>query len=127
MSTKRKKLNDAPGGAGGAGSPAPAPETKANKLPRAAKRAPAKRIRIGDALREQGMDERAVAARLINIHESLRTGTGDVGTREKLQIDLLEKFTRQLDPPRAIDRDDGDAGAPIIVQLVHNVPRPQRS
>ena len=73
------------------------------------------------------MDERAVAARLINIHENLRTGTGDVGTREKLQIDLLEKFTRQLDPPRASDRDDGDAGAPIIVQLVHNVPRPQRS
>ena len=78
-----------------------------------------KRFAMGEALRASGVDERAVAsAYAISVAKE-----GDV---EKLLIDILKECARHLEPPGSIIPVSTGDDSPVVVQLVHNVPRPVR-
>jgi hypothetical protein len=81
-----------------------------------------KPVKLAEALREQGIDERKIAEGYASLHDKL--GQSDDKGDLKLLVDVLEKNTRTLDPPRPPDRNSGDS--PVTVILKHCVPRPQR-
>jgi hypothetical protein len=82
------------------------------------------RIPIGEALRERGIDERAIAGNYVYVLGKLTEQESDKGGVQKLLVDVLKECSRQIEasspPPRA-------SVAPVIVQLVHNVTRPARA
>jgi hypothetical protein len=93
-------------------------------------------MRIGEALRAHGMDEFALASRMIRLSNGLAKSkdSAGAGNREKLHLEVLKEFTKHLDPPRATGASAlggtafaGSGDPPVIVQLVHNVPRPDRA
>lgn len=90
-------------------------------MPRRARRR--KRVRLGDAMRKAGLDERAIAENYAGVVEKLTTGQNKpIAGAEKLLVDVLKECTRVLEPPvRA-----GVGDAPVTVHLSHNVPRPLR-
>ncbi|MGH9771000.1 MAG: hypothetical protein ACRD4Q_04780 [Candidatus Acidiferrales bacterium] len=90
-------------------------------MPRRARRR--KRVRLGDAMRKVGLDERAIAENYAGVVEKLTTGQNKpIAGAEKLLVDVLKECTRVLEPPvRA-----GVGDAPVTVHLSHNVPRPLR-
>ncbi len=81
-----------------------------------------KPVKLAEALREQGIDERKIAEGYASLHDKL--GQSDDKGDLKLLVDVLEKNTRTLDPPRSPDR--GGSDGPVTVILKHCVPRPQR-
>ena len=102
-------------------------------------RAPGKRvakpkpIRLGDALREKGLGEREVAGAFAQSVGMLQGGTvdaagakvKDVGGVEKLLVDILKECARHLESSLPPER-ESSGDAPVIVRLVHCVPRPAR-
>jgi hypothetical protein len=84
-----------------------------------------KRMRLGEAFRREGLDERAVAQTWVVVVEKLRRGKGSAGESvEKLLVDVLKECDRILDPPRTAGV--GSVDVPTVVNLYHNVPRPVR-
>ena len=82
-----------------------------------------KRLKLADALREEGIGVRKIAQGYASLHGTLG-GSEDKGDL-KLFFDVLKENHRTLEPPRPPDR--GIAGdAPVTVILKHNVPRPAR-
>jgi hypothetical protein len=80
-------------------------------------------VRIGDALRQSGVDEWAVAGGYVDVIGKLtKKSDGNDGV-QKLLVDVLKEVSRHLEPPRAEAAPD----APVIVKLVHNVSRPART
>ena len=81
------------------------------------------KIRLAEALRQEGIDERTIARGYASTHNKLNKSTdkGDI----KLFVDVLKENTRILEPPRAADRNGADDG-PVTVILRHNIPDPVR-
>jgi hypothetical protein len=83
------------------------------------------RMRLGDAFRREGLDERTVAQTWVVVVERLRNGSGGADGVEKLLVDVLKECDRiLLDTARA--GGPGGSDAPSVVNLYHNVPRPVR-
>jgi len=83
------------------------------------------RISIGEALRERGVDERAIAENYVHVLKKLKGPKADPGGVQKLFVDVLKELSRQIEAsqlPRAHHAD-----APVVVQLVHSVARPVRA
>jgi hypothetical protein len=102
--------------------------------PAARKKPPAKRsaarkgtrhktLKLEEALREEGIDESKIAQGYASVHQKLSKSTdkGDL----KLFVDVLEKNSRILEPPRPLERGSASDG-PVTVILKHSVPRPAR-
>ena len=82
-------------------------------------------MRIGDALRREGLDEHAVAETYAREVENLKNKANSDGGMEKLLFDILKECTRHLESSRPTER-SGAGDTPVTVQLVHVVPRPER-
>jgi hypothetical protein len=75
-------------------------------------------------MRKVGLDEYMVAETYAGVVQTLRTRNEGEGI-EKLLVDVLKECTRVLEPPAKVaDRAGGET--PVQVQLIHNVPRPER-
>jgi hypothetical protein len=81
-----------------------------------------KPVKLAEALREKGIDERTIAESYANLHGKL--GRSEDKGDLKLLVEVLEKNARTLEPPRPPDRSGSDG--PVTVILQHCVPRPQR-
>jgi hypothetical protein len=82
-----------------------------------------RRVRIGDALRQSGLDEWTIADGYISVVDKLTNGSDDKESPNKLLVDVLKECSRHLEPARSGDT----AGeGPVTVRLVHNVSRPKR-
>jgi hypothetical protein len=86
-------------------------------------RASKKRVRIGDALRQSGLDEWTIADGYVGVVEKLTKKAGDSDSPDKLLVDVLKECSRHLEPPRS---SDSASDGPVTVRLVHNVSRPKR-
>ncbi|HXZ11358.1 MAG TPA: hypothetical protein VEG64_03110 [Candidatus Sulfotelmatobacter sp.] len=74
-------------------------------------------------MREEGLDERAIAKAYAQVVGNL-TGSTDAG-KAKLLVDILDKCSKVLEPARPGAHPDSDG--PVILQLVHDIPRPARA
>ena len=81
-------------------------------------------MRLAEALRLEGLDERKLAKNYVMVIEKLGEGNGDAKSGDKLLVDVLKECSRILEPPRATGAGAGDM--PAVVNLYHNVPRPVR-
>jgi len=106
------------------GPPARAKKSASAKKARPIAPGPRKRVRLAEALRLEGLDERAVAENYVVAVEKLRHGTENVSSAQKALLDVLKECSRILEPPRAPGAASGDT--PAVVNLYHNVPRPLR-
>jgi hypothetical protein len=80
-------------------------------------------IRIGDALRSEGLDERQVARKLADVvtRHTPDPKDGGEGSTDKLLVDVLKECLRHLD-------DGPSTGAGFAApKLIHKVPRPERA
>ena len=82
-----------------------------------------KKVGLAEALREEGIDERAIAQGFASLHRKL-SGSEDKGDL-KLFFDVLKDNHRTLEPPSASERSNANDG-PVTIILKHNVPRPAR-
>jgi hypothetical protein len=82
-------------------------------------------VRLGDALRECGLDEHSVADSYVGVIEKLKDKTDKSGGVEKLLVDVLKECSRHLEPVRPTGG-PGPGDVPVHVHLVHNVSRPER-
>jgi len=88
-----------------------------------------KRLRLAEALREHGLDERRVAAVYAGTVEKLSRNKeeGAVGVAAaKLLLDVLKEVTHSLEPQKTAGGNDS-SDVPQFVRLIHNVPRPVRT
>ena len=86
---------------------------------------PRERVRIGQAMRERGLDERLIAEMFANVVGKLHeNNSSDSGSVQKLLVDVLKECSRHLDPPREAGRETSEGPATII--LIHEVDRPKR-
>ncbi|HKV06345.1 MAG TPA: hypothetical protein VJO53_14715 [Candidatus Acidoferrales bacterium] len=107
--------------------PAPlkaAPPTAKRTLPKRSRRCP--RMSIGEALREKGIDEHAIAGNYAHVVKTLTGKQPKAGGVQKLLVDVLKECSRQIESARESERAPS-TDAPVIVQLVHTVARPERS
>jgi hypothetical protein len=81
------------------------------------------RTQLGDAMRKRGLDEHAIAEGYVHVVQTLTARTDSTGNVDKLLVDVLKECSRHLAPPERT----GPGDAPVFVQLIHNVPRPERS
>jgi hypothetical protein len=81
--------------------------------------APPKRMPVDDALRAAGLGELRFAQTLGLFFERILKKPG----QEKLMLDGLKEWGRQFERSRPTER-AGDS--PVFVQMIHNVPRPER-
>lgn len=79
----------------------------------------ARRLRIGEALRANGLDEKKVAQIYTGVLDALMTRKSSSAV-EKLLVDVLKECTRLLEPPQKSEN------RPSRIRLVHRVPRPKR-
>jgi len=86
---------------------------------------PGPRIHIGEALRQCGLDEYAIAKTYVHVMAQLTTKNPDGGVVAKLLVDVLKECSRQIEASQPPSRATADA--PVIVQLVHAVSRPIRA
>ncbi len=104
--------------------PKPAAKTASKgKGSDARKRTHRKLVKMEEALREEGIDERKIAQGYASMHGTL--GDSDDKGDLKLFFDVLKENARVLEPPRPPDR-SGACDGPVTVILKHNVPRPAR-
>jgi hypothetical protein len=85
------------------------------------------RVSMGEALRSRGMDETALAQRFVGAVITLGGKNESGDGVAKLYVDLLKECSRHLGDDAA-----PSAGAParesrVIINLIHNVRRPDRS
>lgn len=104
--------------------PAAAAHGKGRELSRR-RRNRRKRVRLGEALRQRGLDEHTLADNYVGVLEKLKDKTDKSGGVEKLLVDVLKECSRHLEPARPADR-LGMGDVPVRVHLVHNVARPER-
>jgi hypothetical protein len=85
-----------------------------------------KLLRIAEALREEGLDEKAFARtckrqlqRLLKIDKP--------SAADKLLADLLKEIGRFLEPGGTVPAAAPVADPPAVVQLIHDIPRPSRT
>jgi len=92
-------------------------------------------VRIGEALRTQGFDEHTVAGNYVQLAEKLSKDEGNASGVDKLRFDVLKEFSRQLESATEAEQKAAkekeaarapSPDAPVIVQLVHSVERPER-
>jgi len=76
---------------------------------------------VDEALRKEGMGEREYAASLGRFVAKVEGKDKQL----KLMLDGIKEWGRHFQAKRASDSSDSH-DAPVIVQLVHNVPRPER-
>lgn len=81
---------------------------------------PKQRLRMSDAMRIEGMDERAVAKTYKSLLE--RKSAQDTTQDAKLLLEIARDCVEILEPAHESDEIPANA----IVQLIHNVPRPER-
>src|ERR1700677_1824333 len=86
---------------------------------------PGPRISIGEALRQVGLDEYAIANTYLHVVGKLTAEESDTGGAQKLLVDVLKECSRQIEASQPPARANADA--PVIVQLVHAVSRPARA
>jgi hypothetical protein len=111
-------------------SPVPAAEnsksskTQEKKTHRKRKRR-RKGVKIGDALRCEGLDERDVAQKLREVIERHTSNGKPDAASDKLLAEMLMNCFRYLDeaPPRTAAKPAGKVPA----RLLHDIPRPQRA
>ncbi|MBZ5696797.1 MAG: hypothetical protein LAN36_15735 [Acidobacteriia bacterium] len=102
--------------------PAPheaAPPSATLTLPKRPRRR--KRMSVDEALRKEGMGEREYAASLGRFVAKVEGNNDEL----KLMLDGIKEWGRHFQEKRASDSSDS-RDTPVIVQLVHNVPRPER-
>lgn len=87
-------------------------------------KAPPKRVRLGAALRKQGIDEHAVAQGYADVMDELKSKPKD-NNSGKLLVDVLKQCGKILEEEDAPKPGSNMASVPVVV--VHNVPRPKRS
>lgn len=80
-------------------------------------------MRIGDALRRNGLDEMAIAEGLVSVVGALKKQISDGDGVDKLLVDVLKECSRILEPARSAD---AAPDLPVIVKLMHTVSRPKR-
>lgn len=88
-----------------------------------------KRLRLAEALREHGLDERRVAAVYAGIVEKLsrnKEGAAVGVAAAKLLLEVLKEVTHSLEPQKTAGSSDS-SDVPQFVRLIHNVPRPVRT
>lgn len=73
-------------------------------------------------MREIGLDARAIASAYGRVYVEVFADAEAVSNVQKLRLDLLKELSRHVAPPERT----GSGDAPVIVQLIHNVPRPER-
>lgn len=79
-----------------------------------------KRVRMGEALRKQGIDEYAVAETLAEVVGMLKGKSETNESVEKLLVDVLKECSKHL------EEDNKSLGAtPVRVNLIHTVARPE--
>jgi hypothetical protein len=81
---------------------------------------PQARVPVDDALRAAGLGELRFAETLGLFIERVSDKKG----QEKLLLDGLKEWGRQFERTRPPER---ASDPPMVVQLIHNVPRPERS
>jgi hypothetical protein len=78
---------------------------------------------LAEALRDEGIDERAIAHGFATLHSKL-SGSEDKGDL-KLFFDVLKENHRTLEPPSASEHTSANDG-PVTIVLRHNMARPAR-
>jgi hypothetical protein len=87
------------------------------------KRKRLKKMRIGDALRVEGLDEREVAQKFRGVIERQIPTSEGQETNDKLLVDMLLNCFRYLDDgPRPVA-----SGGGRPAKLLHRIPRPNRA
>lgn len=83
---------------------------------------PKKPMRMGQALRREGVDEHAVAETWAEVVDMLKGKTEQNSDVDKLLVEVLKECSKHLE-------DDNKAAGPppVRVKLMHNVARPQRN
>ena len=86
-----------------------------------------KTTRVGEAMREGGLDEGALARAYIKLLQKLLEGA-EGNANDKLTLDVLKEVGRNLEPAGSANsapnfENDGTS----VVQFVHDIPRPSRS
>jgi hypothetical protein len=81
-------------------------------------------VRIGDALRQSGLDEWKIADGYISVVDNLTSSSGEKENPNKLLVDVLKECSRLLEPARS---GDSAGDGPVTVRLVHRVSRPRRT
>ena len=86
-----------------------------------------KQTRIAEALRGEGFDESALGRAYVKLVRKLFAGKKASGN-DKLLVDVLKEISRTLEPPNPGSgaSSPSTADGPMIVQLLHDVPRPVR-
>ena len=85
-----------------------------------------KQTRIAEALRGEGFDESALGRAYVKLVRKLFAGKKASGN-DKLLVDVLKEISRTLEPPNPGSGASASASdGPMIVQLLHDVPRPVR-
>jgi len=86
-----------------------------------------KTTRVGEAMREGGLDEGALARAYIKLLQKLLE-SAEGNANDKLTLDVLKEVGRNLEPAASANsapnfENDGTS----VVQFVHDIPRPSRS
>ena len=86
-----------------------------------------KTTRVGEAMREGGLDEGALARAYIKLLQKLLE-SAEGNANDKLTLDVLKEVGRNLEPAGSANsapnfENDGTS----VVQFVHDIPRPSRS
>jgi hypothetical protein len=84
-----------------------------------------KLLRVAEATREEGLDEGTLARTYKR--ELRRLISSDAKAGDKLLVDLLKEIGRFLEPSGSISAAGSIAGPPVVVQLMHDIPRPSRT
>ena len=85
-----------------------------------------KQMRVAEALRGEGFDESALGRAYVKLVRKLLAGKKASGN-DKLLVDVLKEISRTLEPANPSGGASASASdGPMIVQLLHDVPRPMR-
>ncbi len=85
---------------------------------------------VGQALRIQGFDEHVAATEFIALAQALALPNAKATAANKMRFDVLKECTKHLESAEKVERsaeESAAAEAPVYVQLVHTVPRPDRA
>ncbi|MGH9758412.1 MAG: hypothetical protein ACRD4M_11805 [Candidatus Acidiferrales bacterium] len=83
------------------------------------------RMELADALRARGVDEHRLAELYVLLFNNVARAISK-GADPKRSLDNVKEFGRVLESKRANDRAGDRGGAQVLVQLVHQVARPER-
>lgn len=90
------------------------------------KRRNRERMRLGDAMRNAGLDEHKVAETYVDVVERLRNTTEPNSSVEKVLANVLKECSRVLEPLRP-SKLSSASDTPTPVHLTHKVLRPKRN